>query len=61
MMDNVRRGGEIVGGQGGEVPNFMYATLYRCSKFANNQLVSFYDAGKMVSADDSLEFVINGK
>lgn len=31
MMDNVRRGGEVVGGQGGDAPDFTFATLYRFS------------------------------
>jgi len=29
MMDNVRRGGELVGSQGGAVPDYTFATLYR--------------------------------
>ncbi len=29
MQDNVRRGAEIVGGQGGAAPDFVFATLYR--------------------------------
>jgi len=29
MMDNVRRGAELVGGQGGDAPSFTYATLYK--------------------------------
>src|SRR5436305_15012924 len=29
LMDNVRRGGELVGGQGGAAPDFLFATLYR--------------------------------
>jgi LmbE family N-acetylglucosaminyl deacetylase len=29
MQDNVRRGGEIVGGQGGAAPDYRFATLYR--------------------------------
>jgi N-acetylglucosamine malate deacetylase 1 len=31
MMDNVRRGAEVVLGQGGEAPAFEFATLYRVS------------------------------
>lgn len=31
MQDNVRRGGEIVGGQGGAAPDYRFATLYRVS------------------------------
>lgn len=29
MQDNVRRGGELVGGQGGAAPDFTFCTLYR--------------------------------
>ena len=29
MMDNVRRGAELVGGQGGDAPDFTYATLFK--------------------------------
>jgi hypothetical protein len=35
MMDNVRRGAELVGGQGGDAPSFTYATLYRQRRWAN--------------------------
>lgn len=33
MQDNVRRGGEVVGGQGGAIPDFVFATLYRARRF----------------------------
>ncbi|MBM4156561.1 MAG: PIG-L family deacetylase [Lentisphaerae bacterium] len=33
MQDNVRRGGEIVGGQGGAAPDFAFATLYRVRRW----------------------------
>jgi hypothetical protein len=29
MQDNVRRGSELVGGQGGAAPQYGFATLYR--------------------------------
>jgi LmbE family N-acetylglucosaminyl deacetylase len=29
LQDNVRRGAELVGGQGGAAPDFLFATLYR--------------------------------
>ena len=38
MQDNVRRGGELVGGQGGAAPSFSFATLYRLSRWANGDL-----------------------
>ena len=33
MQDNVRRGGELVGGQGGAAPDFTFATLYRLRRW----------------------------
>ncbi|MDA3799016.1 MAG: PIG-L family deacetylase [Kiritimatiellae bacterium] len=57
MMDNVRRGGELVGGQGGAVPDFTYATLYRCLKFKDGELSNLYDDGKFVSSTDNLDFL----
>ncbi len=38
MIDNVRRGAEIIGGQGGESPDFIYSTLYRIQEWNGEQL-----------------------
>ena len=38
MQDNVRRGAEIVGGQGGAAPDFDFATLYRLSEWRDGAL-----------------------
>jgi LmbE family N-acetylglucosaminyl deacetylase len=38
MQDNVRRGAELVGGQGGDAPDFTFATLYRQQKWTCNGL-----------------------
>ena len=35
MQDNVRRGGELVGGQGGAAPDFTFATLYRLRRWVD--------------------------
>jgi LmbE family N-acetylglucosaminyl deacetylase len=35
LQDNVRRGAELVGGQGGTAPNFEFATLYRIRRWRN--------------------------
>ena len=35
MQDNVRRGGELVGGGGGAAPDFTFATLYRLRRWAD--------------------------
>ncbi|MFM1770311.1 MAG: hypothetical protein RJA22_2840 [Verrucomicrobiota bacterium] len=37
FIDNVRRGGELVGGQGGAAPDFQYATLYRVREWRGGQ------------------------
>jgi N-acetylglucosamine malate deacetylase 1 len=48
MMDNVRRGAEIVGGQGGVAPDYTFAALYRVRKWRQGQLVKSFDGGKQV-------------
>ena len=48
MMDNVRRGGEIVGGQGGAVPDYTFAALYRLRKWSRGQATRFFEGGKQV-------------
>ena len=48
MMDNVRRGGEVVGGQGGAVPDYTFAVLYRLRKWSQGQATRFFEGGKQV-------------
>ena len=48
MQDNVRRGGELVGGQGGAVPDFSFATLYRLRKWEKNGFVPCLEHGTAV-------------
>ena len=38
MQDNVRRGGELVGGQGGAAPDFTFCTLYRFRRWNDAQV-----------------------
>jgi N-acetylglucosamine malate deacetylase 1 len=40
MMDNVRRGAEMVGGQRGAAPDFTFATIYRLRKWKSGKLIS---------------------
>ncbi|MCA1809637.1 MAG: PIG-L family deacetylase, partial [Lentisphaerae bacterium] len=47
MMDNVRRGSELLGGQGGEAPAFIFATLYRLRKWAQGRLETAPASGRM--------------
>ncbi|MFD2257838.1 PIG-L deacetylase family protein [Luteolibacter algae] len=55
MQDNVRRGAEIVGGQGGSAPAFSFATLYRIRKWEHGQLVdNLVPQGLSLPASDHL-------
>jgi N-acetylglucosamine malate deacetylase 1 len=49
MIDNVRRGGELVGGQGGAAPDFTFATLYRLRRWENGKLIQTLKQGQMIS------------
>lgn len=55
MMDNVRRGAELVGGQGGAAPRFAFATLYRLRGWKEGQFHDILEKGESVAAADSLE------
>lgn len=55
MMDNVRRGAELVGGQGGTAPRFAFATLYRLRGWREEGFHDVLDEGRMVAAGDGLE------
>jgi LmbE family N-acetylglucosaminyl deacetylase len=52
MQDNVRRGGELVGGQGGAAPDFPFATLYRVERFASGQRQPAFSGGRILSLRD---------
>jgi LmbE family N-acetylglucosaminyl deacetylase len=56
MQDNVRRGTELVGGQGGTAPDFSFATLYRVSRWNRGEVVPAWDGGKTLAIrEDSRE------
>lgn len=57
MMDNVRRGSELVGGQGGAAPDFPFASLYRLRKWRAGKAVRMFDGGKIVSSVTHIEGV----
>ena len=54
MADNVRRGGELVGGQGGAAPDFQFATLYRLRKWNGQSLSDIFPGGRVMSVDSDL-------
>lgn len=59
MMDNVRRGGEVISNVGGEVPQMPFGVIYRLQKFKNGKysepklptpfLSTFADLGQIFS------------
>jgi LmbE family N-acetylglucosaminyl deacetylase len=50
MQDNVRRGGELVGGQGGAAPDFVFCTLYRLRRWIGGQFQTTYAGGRILAA-----------
>jgi hypothetical protein len=57
MIDNVRRGAELVGGQGGEAPDFTFATLYRLRKWSDGRQEKVHDGGRYLSRADDPAFL----
>ena len=53
MQDNVRRGCELVGGQGGAAPDFVFATLYRLRQWTQGKLQPVFTGGKNLSCRDN--------
>jgi LmbE family N-acetylglucosaminyl deacetylase len=52
MIDNVRRGAELVGGQGGSAPDCAFATLYRVRRWEAGRWLSVLDAGRHLPISD---------
>jgi hypothetical protein len=52
MMDNVRRGSELVSGPGAAAPGFAFAALYRLSRRTPGGLEPAYDGGRMLAAGE---------
>ncbi len=55
MQDNVRRGAELIGAQGGKAPKFEFATIYRIKKWQNNKLVTI-EKKQFASSNKILNF-----
>lgn len=58
LQDNVRRGAELVGGQGGAAPDFPFATLYRVHKWDEGSMKQIFAGGKVISAKDKLAQIL---
>ena len=50
LMDNVRRGAELVGRPGGAAPDFTFATVYRLQQWRAGKLRACLRAGRLVAA-----------
>jgi LmbE family N-acetylglucosaminyl deacetylase len=50
MMDNVRRGAEIVGAAGAASPDFTFGTIYRLQKWRGGKLQKVLNGGRFLSA-----------
>jgi len=57
MADNVRRGGELVGGQGGAAPDFHFATLYGLRRWDGAALVPVMLELRILSAAADLSSI----
>jgi N-acetylglucosamine malate deacetylase 1 len=53
LQDNVRRGGELVGGQGGAAPDYLFATLYRLRTWANGGFQPVLPSGMHLACGDT--------
>ena len=49
LMDNVRRGAELVGGRGGVAPGFTFGTLYRVHRWSHGRLKSELKGGSFLN------------
>ncbi|MFX8262361.1 hypothetical protein ABTL46_21145, partial [Acinetobacter baumannii] len=52
MIDNVRRGGELINKQGRAVPDYSFATLYRVRRWQNGELNEVHLKNSMLSVDE---------
>jgi LmbE family N-acetylglucosaminyl deacetylase len=53
LMDNVRRGAELVGGQGGAAPAFLFAQLFRLRRWTGSQVENCYAGGRFLKASEN--------
>ncbi len=56
MMDNVRRGAEVVGQAGGPAPDFAFAELYRFMFLSAKGWISPRAGGRIIAPDDKIDW-----
>ena len=55
LMDNVRRGAELVGGQGGAAPDFTFGALYRLQRWSQHRVEKVLTEGKFLAKAENPE------
>jgi len=60
MIDNVRRGGELVGQQGGAPPDFLFATLYRLRRWEEGGWRPVLGQGRFLASGEKVESLFGG-
>ena len=53
MQENVRRGSELVGGQGEAAPDWTFATLYRLRRWRNGEFEEVLEKGRLLPAGEN--------
>jgi LmbE family N-acetylglucosaminyl deacetylase len=53
LMDNVRLGAELVGGQGGAAPSFLFAQQFRLRRWTGSQVENCYAGGRYLKATEN--------
>lgn len=59
MVDNVRRGAELVGGAGGPAPDFAFATCYRLSQWRQRRLQRAPGHGRSLARADEPTLILS--
>jgi hypothetical protein len=60
LMDNVRRGAESVGGQGGAAPDFTFGTIYRLRQWRGGRMTDVLKRGKFLGATKNPASLFHG-
>jgi LmbE family N-acetylglucosaminyl deacetylase len=61
MINNVRRGTEVVGGQGGSGPAMGFATLYRLNRWNGHSLEPACASGKFITIADDPQALLGSR
>ena len=56
MIENVRLGAEVIGGQGGAAPEFPFAELYRLVFVAGKNLVESRPGGRVIGPAEKIDY-----